>query len=76
MSSQQAELILEALSKNYEKRTYHEHKILTSTLAPFFPTLSAKRVKMLTFFIELRLPPSEILPDSTVDYTQITLLIQ
>lgn len=76
MSSQQAELILEALSKKYEKRTYHEHKIITSTLAPFFPTLSSKRVKMLTFFLELRLPPSEIPPESTANSTQITLLIR
>jgi len=58
MSSQQTELILEALSKKYEKRAYQEHKILTNTLAPFFPTLSARRVKMLTFFVELRLPPT------------------
>lgn len=62
MSNQQAETILEALSKKYEKRTYLEHKTLTATLAPFFPTLSSKQVKLLTFFIELRLPPSEILP--------------
>lgn len=72
--SMQAEQILEALSKKYEKRTIQEHRLLSGTIASYFPTLSTKKVRLLTFYLELRLPPTDIHPESMLDLMQITLL--
>lgn len=69
-------MLLEALSKKYEKRTYQEHKAIHNAIAPFFPTLSPKKVRLLTFFLQLKLPPTEIYPESNSTSTQITLLTQ
>jgi hypothetical protein len=72
MSSQQAELLLEALSKKYEKRTYQEHRTVTDAIAHFFPTLTPKKVKLLSFFLQLKLPPTQLYPESTHPATQTT----
>jgi hypothetical protein len=54
MSNQLASLVLEALTKKYEDRSYHDHKNLVGVIAPLFPTLSLKKIKMMTFYLQLK----------------------
>jgi len=54
MSNQLASLVLEALRKKYEDRSYHDHKYLVGVIAPLFPTLSLKKIKMMTFYLQLK----------------------
>lgn len=60
MNNQLAALVLEALRKKYEDRSYHDHKNLVGVLAPLFPTLSLKKIKMMTFYLQLKEPNIEI----------------
>ncbi len=62
MSNLQIETLRVALAKKYEERTYQEHKTLTSAIAPLFPTHSPKKIKLISFFLELKEENSEILP--------------
>lgn len=54
MSNQLAPLVLEALRKKYEDRSYHDHKNLVGVIAPLFPTLSLKKIKLMTFYLQLK----------------------
>lgn len=54
MSNQLALLVLDALRKKYEDRSYHDHKNLVGVIAPLFPTLSLKKIKMVTFYLQLK----------------------
>jgi hypothetical protein len=62
MNSLQTSLIHNALTKKYEERSPQEHKVLTTAIAPLFPILTPKKIKLLTFFLELREAPAEIFP--------------
>jgi len=64
MSNQLYTVVLEALRKKYEDRSYHDHKNLVGVLAPFFPTHSLKKIKMMTFHLQLKEPNLEITNES------------
>jgi hypothetical protein len=52
--------ILQVLHKNYEERSIREHKLIAHTISSCFPTHSEEKVKMLTYYIEVREGPATI----------------
>jgi hypothetical protein len=64
MSKQLPFLVLEALRKKYEDRSYLDHKNLVGVIAPLFPTLSLKKIKMMTFYLQLKESNLEVINES------------
>lgn len=48
------------LSKPYECRHPLDHRLVTESLAPFFPNLSPRKLKLISFFLQVRNGPAII----------------